>query len=294
MASTSESINNRLYTFTTGDTTVYSLPSYSSVTALTSFITTESLPVQSYFDSNNYKIFVGDSDSGTIKVIDVTGLTNTTISITGETFGMSLDSSNSLLAVSNLGGGTDEVTIIDTVTNSVNYVVEVSNCFKGGVATDQNGNCYVVGYSDIMTKVDMINGVTASTLNIGDNGQYHEVIYNTTNGYIYTLSINNRLKVYDSNDDSLQANLNLTSYSGNATAQSTNMVYNPDKDYIYILNQQIDGSIGIITVRCDNNTILSFTNNILNTGNDIYMYYDTIGQRLYLSYGNVNTLVLST
>jgi hypothetical protein len=292
-----ESYNNRVYTFTTGSTEVYSLPSFSSVTSLSAIANGSGIP-QSEFSSTHKKLFVGNINDTNLHIIDVTADTISTLSITADTFGMALDTNNDLLAIINTSNGgpiDDLVVVIDAATDTVVRTIQTFDTYKGGIASDQNGYCYVVGDTNIMTKVDIINGVTADTINIGDNGTSHKVIYNTTNGYIYTLALNSRLLVWDSVDNSQQANINLSSYSGILDTQSINMVYDSNLDRIYITNKQVGGAIGLITVRCDNNTIVGFTNNLLNSTEYVYASYDTIQNRLYI--GAVDQLevkVLST
>ena len=292
-----ESYNNRVYTFTTGSTEVYSLPSFSSVTSLSAIANGGGI-AQSEFSSTHKKLFVGNIGDTNLHIIDVTADTISTLSITADTFGMALDTNNDLLAIINTSNGgpiDDLVVVIDAATDTVVRTIQTFDTYKGGIASDQNGYCYVVGNTNIMTKVDIINGVTADTINIGDNGTNHKVIYNTTNGYIYTLALNSRLLVWDSVDNSQQANINLSSYSGILDTQSINMVYDSNLDRIYITNKQVGGAIGLITVRCDNNTIVGFTNNLLNSTDSVYASYDTIQNRLYI--GDADQLevkVLST
>ena len=180
----------------------------------------------------------------------------------------------------------------DTVVNTVNVI----DSYKGDITSDNNGYCYVVGDSDIMTKVDIVNGVTADTINIGDGTNLgRRVIFNPTNGYIYTLNPNLRVRVWDSADNSLVTNISLTANTGF-------YVYNPDKDYIYVGN--VTGGTNdfvITTIRCANNTKLSetfiysgATIGPHSSGVGMYGFYSTDTQYLYVGDTNSDSILVLT
>lgn len=283
-----------LYTFSTGSTEVYSLPSYSSVTSAQTVSDINVNSVNSVYSTTYQKIFAGPSDNSTGLTVFDSGNTATIINISAGTFGITVDNTNDLVAIVNTGGGgpiDDVVVIVDASTDTVVSTVNVIDSYKGDITSDNNGFCYVVGDSDIMTKVDIVNGVTADTINIGDGTNLgRRVIYNTTNNYIYTLNPNLRIRVWDSADNSLVTNISLT-------ANTSLYIYNPDKDYIYV-GDVTGGTNDLVikTIRCDNNTVLSETF-IYSVGivTEIFGFYSTDTQYLYV--GNTDSdsiLVLTT
>lgn len=285
-----------LYTFSTGSTEVYSLPGY--VPGFTSFVGVDGAGIgfiNSVYNLNNQKIFAGSINSPTGLTIYNSGNTRTVINISADTFGIAVDNTNDLIAIINSsnGGPIDNVVVIvDTSTDTVVNTVNVIDSYKGDIASDNNGFCYVVGDSEIMTKVDIVNGITADTINIGDGTNLgRRVIYNQTNGYIYTLNPNLRVRVWDSFDNSLITNISLT-------ANTDFFIYNPDKDYIYVGN--VTGgtdNFNITTIRCNNNTILSETfiySGASVLGQGVYGFYSTDTQYLYVGETESDSILVLT
>ena len=165
-----------LYTFSTGSTEVYSLPSYSSVTSAQTVSQINNITsVNSVYNSTYQKIFAGPSGGSSITGLTIynSGNTKTVINISGTTFGIDVDNTNDLVAITKTGPGEDVVVVVDASSNTVVSIIDVveNGSYKGGIASDNNGYCYVVGSSTVMTKVDIINGVTADTINIGGSGE---------------------------------------------------------------------------------------------------------------------------
>jgi len=282
-----------LYTFSTGSTEVYSLPSYSSVTSAQTVSDINIPSVNSVYSTTYQKIFAGSSSNSTGLTVFDSGNTATIINISADTFGIAFDNTNNLVAIINAsnGGPIDNIVVVvdassDTVVNTVNVI----DSYKGGIASDNNGYCYVVGSESVMTKVDIVNGVTADTINIGDGTNLgRRVIFNPTNGYIYTLNPNLRIRVWDSADNSLVTNISLT-------ANTSLYIYNPDKDYIYV-GDVTGGTNDLVikTIRCDNNTVLSETFIYsVGSGTEIFGFYSTDTQYLYVGHVNSDSILVLT
>jgi hypothetical protein len=146
-----------------------------------------------------------------------------------------------------------------------------------------------------MTKVDIISGVTADTINIGDGAVLNrKVIYNTNNSFVYTWTPTVRIRVWDPSGWGNEANINLT---GNTPF----FVFNPDKDYIYVGN--VTGGTNdfvITTIRCANNTILSenliYSGAVIGGGGDtgVFGFYSTETQYLYVGDSESDSILVLT
>jgi len=284
-----------LYTFSTGSTEVYSLPSYSSVTSAQTVSQINIGAVNSVYSTNYQKIFAGPvGDSTGLTVFD-SGYTTTVISISGNTSKMDIDNTNNLVVVLQDGSccpGSTPLLIIDASSNTVlnSFIVDG---YKGDIAVDNNGYCYVVGNSSAMTKVDIVNGVTADTINIGENGALgKDVIYNYVSSFIYTFNPQNSVISWDAGDYSKLKEFNIT-------ANTSFFVFNPDKEQIYIGNVTGATDDFVIITLSRNLTLISetFIYSGATTSNEqsIFGFYSTDTQYLYV--GDVNSdsiLVLTT
>jgi hypothetical protein len=292
-------MSNFLYTFSSGSTETYELPGYIiSAESFQGVSQASSGYIKSVYNINYQKIFAGTTNSSTGLTIYNSANTRTVISTSADTYGIAVDNTNDLVAIVNTsnGGPIDNVVVIvaassNTVVNTVNVI----DSYKGDIASDNNGYCYVVGgVGDVMTKVDIVNGVTADTINIGDGGVTNrKIIYNTNNNFVYTWTPTTRIRVWDPSGWGNEANINLT---GNTSF----FVFNPDKDYIYVGN--VTGGTNdfvITTIRCANNTILSekfiYSGAVEGGDTGVYGFYSTDTQYLYV--GNTESdsiLVLTT
>ena len=121
---------NYLYTFSTGSTESYELPGY--VPAAESFqgVSEASFAyIESVYNINYQKIFAGTSNDSTGLTIYNSANTRTVMSISAETFGITVDNTNNLVAIVNTsnGGLIDNVVVVvdassDTVVNTVNVI----------------------------------------------------------------------------------------------------------------------------------------------------------------------------
>jgi hypothetical protein len=64
------------------------------------------------------------------------------------------------------------------------------------------------------------------------------------------------------------------------------MIYNSDKDYLYITNKQSPSTHGIIVIDCSTNTVLMFKNSILSSTGIAGIEYDAPSGRLFYSTSN--------
>jgi hypothetical protein len=286
-----------LYTFSTGSTEVYSLPSYSSVTSAQTVSQIDAGSVNSVYNSTYQKIFAGPSQSISTTGLTIynSGNTKTVINISGDTYGIAVDNTNNLVAITKTGPGEDVVVVVDASSDTVVSTIDVVEfgSYKGGIASDNNGYCYVVGSSSAMTKVDIVNGVTADTINIGGSGETpKKVIFNGVSNFIYVLNPVSGVKSFDASDNSQLNTLSIT-------ANTDFFVFNPDKEYIYLGNITGVTDDFVITTLSRNLALISetFIYSGASTGDSqlVFGFYSPDTQYLYV--GDVNSdsiLVLTT
>lgn len=288
-----ENVGNKLYVFTSADTKIYSTSDYSVGNIISSFYSTADI-INSIFEPTTQKIYVGQSSNSVLSSIEVSNRGIYPITLSGDVFGLTVDLSYNLVAVSSTYNP-DGVSVIDSTTDFVNFEIDVVDNYKGGIASDNNGFCYVVGNTSAMTKIDIVNGVSADTYNIGEGSGFRRIIYNPNNQYLYILSQAGNVKVFDSSDGSQIRNIDITSYNYNSST-NPNLIYNPNKNLIYISNV-VSGTnqFGIITIDCRNDTVLNYTSNIYVGTTQVFMKYSNVGQRLYVGFLDDPTmLVLAT
>jgi hypothetical protein len=281
----SENYNNRYYLVTSGGTDVYDV-TFTYISTIPEIKTTSGNTEisSSIFDSNNNKLYFGDSSSTRIDVYEIVTDTTKQINITpSEAFDITFDSTNNLLGVLNgAQSPSTSVTIIDTTSDSINGVVSgLTAGYKGGIVSDNNGYMYTVGDGARIQIIDAINSVTAGTITTTTNFNLaSRMLYNPNNGYLYALKPGEALEY--TTTATTQGVISLSGYSGN----NETMTYDPVKDRIYIGNISNTGVYGVITVDCSTNTILSFTNNlatgVINGTFVTTLYYDTLSNELML------------
>jgi hypothetical protein len=272
-----DTVNNKYYSTTTGGTDVYNTlfireQTLTGITADTTAVFSTSI-----FDTNNSKLYFGNLESSTILSYDVASSAQTSINISPKvTFRMAFDYDNNLLGILD-GEVTPSITVIDTTTDSVNGVITgLTTGYKGDIAYNSS-YAYVVGSVAKVCEVDLVNLVTASTFNISGGVQNErKIIFNSNNGRFYVLTPGNSVSVVTTETE--QTTIDISSYTG----VSQTMTFNPDKNYMYIGNIDNTGVLGVITIDCSSNTVLSFANN-LRTGLDpdaAILYYDNITSEL--------------
>jgi hypothetical protein len=288
-----------IYTFSTGSTEVYDASDYSSVDTLQQVSQADENKINSVYNINYQKIFAGPASNSTGLTIYDSGNTKSVINISADTFGIAVDNTNDLVAIVNTsnGGAIDNIVVVvdassDTVVNTID--VGLDNSYKGGIASDNNGYCYVVGAEPIMTKVDIVNGVTADTINIGgSSGDLNKkVLFNGVSNFIYTLNPVIGIKSFDASDNSPLNNLSIT-------ASTDFFVFNPDKEYIYLGN--ITGGTNNFTITTINKNLSIISETFIYSGAStgdsqlVFGFYSPDTQYLYV--GDVNSdsiLVLTT
>jgi hypothetical protein len=285
-----------IYTFSTGSTEVYDASDYSGVDTLQAVSGADISLINSVYNINYQKIFAGPSANFTGLTIYDSGNTKTVINVSGSTYGIAVDNTNDLVALIDVSSLLENVVkVVDADTNTVVRTIDVATSYKGAIASDNNGYCYVVGGdSDVMTKVDIISGVTADTINIGDGAVLNrKVIYNTNNSFVYTWTPTVRIRVWDPSGWGNEANINLT---GNTPF----FVFNPDKNYIYVGDVTgVTNDFFITTVDCASNSILSKT--FIYSGafpgggeNGVYGFYSTDTQYLYVGDTESDSILVLT
>ena len=66
-----------------------------------------------------------------------------------------------------------------------------------------------------MTKIDILNGVSADTFNISNNSVFKRIIYNPINEYLYVLLQSGVVDVFDKKGRRMTS-IDITSYNYNA------------------------------------------------------------------------------
>jgi hypothetical protein len=287
-----------IYTFSTGSTEVYDASDYSAVDTLQAVSQADFNKIESVYNINYQKIFAGPIGNSTGLTIYDSGNTKSVINISADTFGIAVDNTNDLVAIVNTsnGGPIDNiVVVVDASTNTVVNTIDVGldNSYKGGIASNNNGYCYVVGAEPIMTKVDIVNGVTADTINIGgSSGDLNKkVLFNGVSNLIYVLNPVSGVKSFDASDNSLLNTLNIT-------GDTSFFIFNPDKEQIYLGNITGGTNDFIIRTLSKNLTLISETfifSGALPSEGYTFGFYSPDTQYLYV--GDVNSdsiLVLTT
>jgi hypothetical protein len=289
-----------IYTFSTGSTEVYDASDYSGVDTLQAVSEANQNKINSVYNINYQKIFAGPISSSTGLTIYDSGNTKTVINVSADTFGIAVDNTNDLVAIVNTsnGGAIDNiVVVVDASTNTVVNTIDVgfNGSYKGGIASDNNGYCYVVGSESAMTKVDIVNGVTADTINIGGTGQLNrKVLFNGVSNFIYVLNPVSSVKSFDASDGSPLNTLSIT-------ANTTFFIFNPDKEQIYL--GSITGGTNNFFIRTLNRNLTLISETFIFSGassagegiDRIFGFYSTDTQYLYVGdIGSDSILVLTT
>jgi hypothetical protein len=287
-----------IYTFSTGSTEVYDASDYSAVDTLQSVSQADENKINSVYNINYQKIFAGPISSSTGLTIYDSGNTKTVINISADTFGIAVDNTNDLVAIVNTSNGSpidNIVVVVDASTNTVINTIDVgfNNSYKGGIASNNNGYCYVVGSESAMTKVDIVNGVTAATINIGGlSGDLNKkVLFNGVSNIIYVLNPASSVKSFDASDNSPLNTLSIT-------ANTTFFVFNPDKEYIYLGNTTGGTNDFIIRTLSKNLTLISqtliFSGGVAPAFDTIFGFYSTDTQYLYVGDTESDSILVLT
>jgi hypothetical protein len=289
----SENVGNQLFVFTSADTKIYSTSDYTLVNTISSFYNSSG-NIISIFEPTTQKLYVGQPSDTRLNSIDVNTLGIYPITLSGDVFGITVDSTNNLVAVSSTYN-VDGVSVVDSSTDLFNFKIDVADNYKGGIASDNNGYCYVVGTTSAMTKVNIVTGLTADTYNITEDGYFKRIIYNPNNQYLYIFSKVGSVEVIDSSNGYKVTDINITSYNYNSLTNQ-NLIYNPNKDLIYISNV-VSGTnqFGIITINCGKDEVLNYTSNIYVGTTQVFMKYSNVDQKLYVGFlDDPTVLVLTT
>jgi hypothetical protein len=292
-----ENVNQNLYIFTSASTRVLNSETKEEVTEFASVALGGGLGVdftQTRFIESTQKIYVGQSDVNTVYSIDINNYGVYEIQISGDSFGMAADQNNNLIAVSSTYVE-DGISIIDSASDIVTYNLNNVDCYKGGITSLNNGFCYVVGSGTKATKIDILSGITASTLNITYDAAFKRVAFNTNSNLIYILTQFISVQVWDIDNNTKVTEIDIQGYSGSTSNYASNLEYNPDKDYMYVSVVNSDTLVfGIITIDCQTNTIIDFTDNIYSGSEEVFMHYSNIKSVLYVGFNTDSVYVLST
>jgi hypothetical protein len=291
-----DTYNSYLWIGTSSNVEVYN----SGGTYVTGY--TISSPQSISFDNTNNKIFVSVNTATTV-IDSTTLLTASTITHAGVNYPNSstYDSNTGKLGL--LDFYLNQIAIIDTNTESVDgyitipYSSGISFGYKGIIESDtNNGNMYVGSSSVICPSgtsaecqglIVMVNPTTLSTaayVNFSGNpvNTLSAMRFNPTNGYMYVLESGKKVVYFDTSTNIVQGSISISGYSGS----NSSMIYNVDKDYLYVTNKQSTSTHGIIVIDCSTNTVVLFKNSILSSTGLAGIEYDSPSGRLFYSTSN--------
>jgi hypothetical protein len=263
---------------------------------------TISSPQSISFDSTNNKMFVSVYTSTTV-IDSFTLLTASTISHAGVTYpdSSTYDSNTGKLGI--LDFYLNQVAVIDTNTDSLDgyitlpYSSSISIGYKGIIESDtNNGYMYIASSSIICPSgtsaecqgliyiANPTTLVTTGTVNFSGTpvNNLSAMRFNPTNGYMYVLESGKKVVYFDTTTNIIQGSISISGYSGS----NESMIYNSDKDYLYITNKQSPSTHGIIVIDCSTNTVLMFKNSILSSTGIAGIEYDAPSGRLFYSTSN--------
>jgi hypothetical protein len=270
---------------------------------------TISSPQSMSFDSTNNKMFVSKGSATTV-IDSSTLLTASTITHSGVTapYSSTYDSNTGKLGL--LDFYFNKVAIIDTTSNTLDgYITlplssSLSIGYKGIIESDtNNGIMYIASNSIICPSglgecQGLVYSVNPSTLTTGAtvnfsaytvNATLTSMRFNPTNGYMYVLSSSKEVIYFDTTTNIIQGSISISGYSGNSNGS---MIYNVDKDYLYISNIQSPAIHGIIVIDCSTNTVVQFKNSILSSGGYPGIEYDSPSRRLFYSTSTNNRITV--
>ena len=187
---------------------------------------------------------------------------------------------NTLILVNGDQPPSAKMLFIDTASETLlSGITTVTGSYRGSVVVDQiNRVAKVESLSDYLELYDASTFTLVTSIPISaSTGSYRSVLFNTTNNLFYILDFGQRLEWVDIFSGSL-GSLSLSGYSG--VSVNSQMVYDTERDRIYILNVTSDGTYGIITVDCSTNEIIYFANQLYTgAGTGSYeggLYLDTL------------------
>jgi hypothetical protein len=290
-----DSYNSYLWIGTSSNVEVYN----SGGTYVTGY--TISSPQSISFDSTNNKIFVSVNTATTV-IDSTTLLTASTISHAGVTFpgSSTYDSNTGKLGL--LDFYLNQVAIIDANTESVDGYITLPLSFglsigyKGIIEYDtNNGYIYIAsssiicpaGIAECQGVIYILNPTTlvpTGTVNFSGSpvNNLSAMRFNPTNGYMYVLESGKKVVYFDTTTNTIQGSISISGYSGS----NESMIYNSNKDYLYITNKQSPSTHGIIVIDCSTNTVVLFKNSILSSTGIAGIEYDAPSGRLFYSTSN--------
>jgi hypothetical protein len=285
------------YYMTTGDTYVFDSGG--------TYVTNVSRPIESQvFDTDLFKYYgsYNNLTTGTTRIYDVDLNLLTEIILTGCPNPHSSTYNSGVGKVGIIDSDTDKMAIIDSSTETLDGYIDFP--FGGGykaIITSDNSNntIYVISTQNTLSPsggtiyvVDPVTLTTGTTIpfTADPSSQVVSSIFNQTNGYLYILQSNGKLRWIETSTNTLYTGI-ILSYSG--TYHS--MTYDVNKDYLYISNFQLPNTQNIIVFRCSTNTEFNIVNSVqINAGEGVINYNPTTSLLWYASVGSDELISLST
>jgi len=209
-------------------------------------ITVGSYPLGVAYDSSNGYVYVANSNSSTVSVIN--GATNkviANIAVGSYPFGVAYDSSNGYVYVAN--EGSNNVSVINGASNKVIANIAVGSSPLGLGYDSSNGYVYVTNWGS--NNVSVINGASNKVIaSIAVGSWPWGVAYDSSNGYVYvTNEGSNNVSVINGASNKVIASIAVGSYPYGVAYDSSN-------GYVYVAN---DDSSSVSVINGATNTVIA-------------------------------------
>ena len=233
-------------------------------------------PNNAAFDSSNGYIYVTNSGSDTVSVIN--GKNNSvikTITVGSNPDGAAFDSSNGYIYVTNFCS--DTVSVINSSNNNVFKTITLSSLPLRAVFDSSNGYVYVTNFcSDIVSVINGKNNSVIKTITVGSNTRGEA--FDSSNGYVYVTNCgSNTVSVINGANNNVINTITVGSSPFGAAFDSSN-------GYVYVTN---GGSNTVSVINGSSNSIFK---TITVGSSPRGVAFDSSNGYVYVTNGGSNTV----
>ena len=186
-------------------------------------------PIRGVYAPTNQRLYVNNSDSDTVSVIDTNTNTVDTTIIVGDTpSSIQYNPNNGYVYVGNTGDNT--VSVIDIITNTVTTTISAGNASNDSNFIESLNKLYIVnGGSTDLTVIDTVTNTVLGTVLLTDTP--YSTTYDAIHGYLYvSLNNSNLVEVIDVTTDTSISTIIVG-------VQPKNIVYSPISQFVYVINE---------------------------------------------------------
>ena len=240
-------------------------------------ITVGTNPYGVAYDSNDGRVYVANSGSNTVSVIDTkTNTVVVTIPVGTTPQGVAYDSNDGRVYVANSGSNT--VSVIDTKTNTVVVTIPVGTTPQGVAYDSNDGRVYVTNaVSNTVSVIDTKTNTVVVTIPVGTTPQ--GVAYDSNDGRVYvTNAVSNTVSVIDTKTNTV------TTIPGVGNTP-LGVAYDSNDGRVYVTNF-LDNIVSVIDTKT--NTVTTTTMGI--GKGPVGVTYDSNDGRVYITNSNSNTV----